>query len=527
MPTVSTKQNPVLIVGASLVGLTAALGLSARNVPTIVLERHAAVSDHPRAIGFTPRTMEIYRALGIAGQIPEVAEDYTIKRAQVHSLTGEWFEITSWSDKDTEPHIQREARERYSASRGAAVPQDHVERILEAAALKQGADIRRGHTVGMVEQDENGVTITVVDDQGNDARLRGSYLIAADGSGSRIREQLRIARDGLGHMGILRSVLFRASLDQYTRTGVHQFHIQRPKFKAFLTTYHDGRWVLMFYDDIERDESTLRSAIYEVIGRFDVKVEIITTGRWELAALVAKVFQCDRVFLAGDAAHTLPPNRGGYGANTGVADADNLAWKLAAVLSGYSSPELLDTYDAERRPFALLRHDEIFARSDFKSYCDESQHGRQPLDDSAIEFGQLYRSKGFLGLGHDLPAALTPDEWNGRPGSHIPHFWVKKHESVLDIIGRTWALITISEEWEPVVAAVNQTLSVQVRHVKISADALLDGDHFQRMMGLSNTGASLVRPDGYIAWRTVDMPCEAVDIFHEALRKVAFAARIT
>ena len=99
----------------------------------------------------------------------------------------------------------------------------------------------------------------------------------------------------------------------------------------------------------------------------EVRIELIATGRWELAALIADRFSGRRVFLAGDAAHQLPPNRGGYGANTGIEDADNLAWKLAAVTSGQFSPELLDTYDTERRPIAWLRHDQIFARADYKA----------------------------------------------------------------------------------------------------------------------------------------------------------------
>src|SRR5262249_48332962 len=157
-------------------------------------------------------------------------------------------------------------------------------------------------------------------------------------------------RDGRGHMRTLRSVLFRAPLEDYLQKGVSQFEIDQPDLKAFLTTYGDGRWVLMFSDDKERDEQTLRALVNQAIGRSGLQVELITTGRWELSALIADRFAENRVFLAGDAAHTLPPNRGGFGANTGIEDAHNLAWKLAAVLSGESTPRLLDTYDAERRP---------------------------------------------------------------------------------------------------------------------------------------------------------------------------------
>lgn len=113
----------------------------------------------------------------------------------------------------------------------------------------------------------------------------------------------------------------------------------------------------MFKDGIERDELALRAVIYQAVGRLDFPVEIVTTGHWELTALVVDTFRSGRVFLAGDTAYTLPPNRGGYGANTGIHDVYNLAWKLAAVLSGKALSNLLDIYDAERYPVALLRHD--------------------------------------------------------------------------------------------------------------------------------------------------------------------------
>lgn len=114
----------------------------------------------------------------------------------------------------------------------------------------------------------------------------------------------------------LHSVLFRADITQWTKRYV-RFDIDQPDLKAFLASYSDGRWALVFKDDISRDEPALRAAIYQAVGQRDFPVEIITTGHWELTALVADTFRSGRVFLAGDAAHTLPPNRGGYGANTG------------------------------------------------------------------------------------------------------------------------------------------------------------------------------------------------------------------
>ncbi|KAE8355650.1 FAD binding domain-containing protein [Aspergillus coremiiformis] len=525
-------RQPVIVVGASLVGLSAALCLAKHNVPTVVLEKHASISKHPRAIGFTSRTIEIYRGLGIADQIPEVPKDFHLRRARVESMTGKWFDSTSWSDTPTADQSKKSLQEgsppkkQYSPSRGAAMPQDQLEAILQAAAIERGVEIRRQHKVINVEQDLNGVTVTVVDPQDKEIQIQGAYLIAADGCRSTIRELLQIPRYGRGHMQTMRSVLFRAPLDQYMQ-GVHQFTIDQPDLKAFLTTYSDGRWVLMFYDDIERDEPTLRSKIHQAIGRSDLPVDIITTGRWDLTALVADTFQSGRIFLAGDAAHTLPPNRGGYGANTGIHDVDNLAWKLAAVLSRQSSPALLDTYDAERRPVALLRHDQIFTRADYKVHLDQATPAGKKLDDDAMEFGQLYLSDGVIGVDETLPRALKPDEWAGQPGTHVPHFWVSRDGetvSILDVVGQdAWTLVSGMEDWEDVTAQVNRGSSVKVKHICIGRDVrFADAGSFQVALGLSATGAALLRPDGYIAWRTKEMPAEPAKCLDDVVAQVAF-----
>jgi putative polyketide hydroxylase len=148
-----------------------------------------------------------------------------------------------------------------------------------------------------------------------------------------------------------------------------------------------------------------------------------------LSALIADRFSSGRVFLAGDAAHTLPPARGGYGANTGIEDAHNLAWKIGAVLSGASAPELLDTYDAERRPIAWLRHGQIFARPDYAQFARSADKDVRLIDDDAMELGQLYRSSAVIGAGEDLPPALPPDQWVGQPGTRAPHVWYPRRAS--------------------------------------------------------------------------------------------------
>lgn len=522
--------EPVIVVGASLVGLSAALCLTSQNVPTIVLEKHSGKSQHPRAIGFTPRTMEIYHSLGLENESP-APDDFVLQRAHVESVTGKWLDSTNWSDTERKPPQGQNQenkkpsvqKKEYSAARGSAYPQDKLEPVLEALALERGADIRRQHKVLHVEQNDSGVIVTV-ENNGQEHKIYGSYLIAADGNRSTIRELLQIPRSGRGYMQTISSVLFRAPLEQWTKEYA-QFNIEQPDLKAFLASYSDGRWALMFHDATERDEATCRAGIYQAIGRSDFPIEIITTGQWELTALVADTFQSGRIFLAGDAAHTLPPNRGGYGANTGIHDVHNLAWKLAAVLSGESSPKLLETYTAERRPVALLRHDQIFVRADYKVHLDASTPSGEKIDDDAMEFGQIYVSNGIIGVSQDLPHAKKPDEWNGQPGTHLPHFWVKKDAQtipVLDIVD-SWTLISREKAWTEAVSYANKVGYRDIRSILIGEDVqMLSQDDFTQLLGISESGAVLIRPDGYIAWRKQELPVKADDILIEALSKVAF-----
>ncbi|RYZ43588.1 MAG: FAD-binding protein [Myxococcaceae bacterium] len=511
-------STPVLVVGGGLVGLSAAMFLAWRGVPTVLVERHAGSSPHPRAIGYTPRTMELFRAVGLGGRIPQSPPGFKLRRARVESLAGAWFEESAWTPENPHaPSIE------YSPCTGTALAQDRLEPILRERAVELGADIRLSTELVRFEQDAEGVTAWLRERGGREYSLRAAYVIAADGHRSPLREALGIGREGRGHMRTVRSVLFRAPLDAYLQAGVTQFQVEQPGFSAFLTTYGDGRWVLIFSDDEERDEATLRSLVSRAVGRSDLEVELITTGRWELSALIADRFASGRVFLAGDAAHTLPPSRGGYGANTGIEDVHNLAWKLFSVLSGASSPALLDTYDAERRPIAWLRHEQIFARADYKAEAAGTAGDARIFDDDAMELGQLYRSTAVLGASDTLPPAARPEQWAGQPGTRAPHAWVSDGDgrrSTLDLLQRGWVLFTGDARWR---AAVEQA-GLGLQCLRIGAEVQpSDADAFREALGLGKEGASLVRPDGYVAWRSLDLPVDPAGVLTKALRQVSSA----
>jgi putative polyketide hydroxylase len=501
-------RKPVVVVGGSLVGLSAAVFLAGHGVPVTVVEKHASSSAHPRAIGYTTRTLELFRAAEI--ELPSTTQGHgPPRRARVESLTGTWFDEYPWTANNAKPRYE------YSPERATAIAQDRLEPILRNRAVALGADLRPSTEMTGFTQDDDGVSVTLQPRDGACYPMRAQYVVAADGARSPTRDSLGINRSGHGPLSVQRSILFRAPIDHLLERGIVQFEIEQPSLTAFLTTYSDGRWVLMLSDDIDRDADQQRAVVRQAVGIPDLPVELLTTGRWELAALIADRFRAGRVFLAGDAAHQLPPNRGGYGANTGIEDVHNLAWKLAAVLRGEATQALLDTYDAERRPIAWLRHEQIFARADYKAYLDGPASDVEVIDDIAMELGQLYRSPAVLGVSDALPPAQRPDQWVGQPGTRAPHLVLRgDRRSTLDFFQHGWVLLSPDDRW----AAAAECTAVDF--VCINASDVLAPMRIDEAYGIRPDGASLVRPDGYIAARWTTMPADPAAELADALRQV-------
>ncbi len=513
------ESTSVLVLGGGLVGLSAATFLAWRGVPTVLVEKHEGSSPHPRAAGFTPRTTELYRAVGFAEAFPVLPKERSVRRVRARSLAGEWFEEQHW----TPPAEQASVTIDYSPVSGVGLTQDQLEPLLRAHADRLGADMRFGTRLLSFDQHDDGVRAVLLDAEGVDTEIRADYLIAADGHRSSVRESLAIGRTGRGHVHTGRSVMFRAPLQSYLEKGIAQFSIDQPDFQAFLTTYGDERW-LLFYDDALDDTSPemLGSLIRKAIGRTDIDAEIVVTGRWVVDALVADRYRDGRIFLAGDAAHTLPPNRGAYSANSGIEDVHNLAWKLAEVLSRRSGPDLLDSYEPERRPIALLCHEQIFART------DPDEH-TPIIDDEAMAFGYLYRSPILPDADPNLPAAQRPEIWAGQPGTRAPHLWLSRsgsHLSTLDVLQGGWVLLGEAGLWRNAARRTTETLGIPVTYQQLGVDLKINAPQdFRTAFGITATGASLIRPDGYIAWRCTREPDDPTAALTDALALRAVANR--
>jgi FAD binding domain len=270
--------------------------------------------------------------------------------------------------------------------------------------------------------------------------------------------------------------------------------------------------------------------VRKALGRADIPVEIDNVQRWTAAAAHASRFRDRRVFLAGDAAHVMPPT-GGFGGNTGIGDAHNLAWKLAAVVGGTAGAGLLDTYDAERRAVCDLVVEQAYTRYVLRVDPTLSRENlADPMDDASIELGPVYRSAGLLPEGGDDGAALEdPRAPTGRVGARAPHVPVEidgAAGSVHDVLGRGFALLAApgGQRWLDAASQAGVALGCPVSGYRVAPDGeLVDkGETFAQAYRLGSDGAVLARPDAVVAWRA---PADAGDprsAVEEALRRLLF-----
>jgi hypothetical protein len=252
----------------------------------------------------------------------------------------------------------------------------------------------------------------------------------------------------------------------------------------------------------ERAEELLRASI----GVPDIPVEVLDIAPWQAIADNAQAFQAGRVLIAGDAAHTMPPN-GGFGGNTGVQDAFNLAWKIAHVLHGQAGPELVETYDAERQPTGRLTIEQAYTRYVLRTAPYLGTDQIQPIaDDLSLEIGHRYRSAAVMqdpdGEDDGLPY-VDPRESRALPGTRAPHLWIEhdgERVSTLDLFRQHLVLLAGpgGAAWGDGASAAGAELGVEIDVHKLGEDG------FPEAYGVTPSGAVLVRPDGYVAWRATD-----------------------
>ena len=528
------EEVPVLFAGGGLVGLSTAMFLAQHGISSVAVERLRGGSPVPRAAFFHMRTLEMFRSAGIEEQVRERSrEEFEPEGAVVLMDTLAGTQLAGLI-----PSLN-EGVEALSPSRRLFVTQPGLEPILRARAEQAGATVIEGTEVVGIEQDADGVTATVKDvETGQERRLRAQYLIGADGAHSRVRELLGIEFDGRGVFSNAITIYFHAPLAPYVvGKSLSVIYVKNANLSGFFRMDKDGNsgfLVVNTVGDTSRPEAAspandvrpehLVELVRQGAGVPDLPVTIDGVARWRATSDVARRFGDGRVFLAGDAAHLMPPN-GGYGGNTGIHDGHNLAWKLAMVLKGVAGPALLSTYETERRPVGKFTVEQAYTRYVTRSATYLGAKDFQPLaNDFNIELGYIYRSPAIISEDEIERASEDPRESKGRPGSRAPHLWIEKDRqriSTLDLFGLGFTLLTVpaGATWADAAraaAADIKGLTLDTYVVGGSAagrggsldppsDVRDPSGQFPTAYGVGESGAVLVRPDGFVAWRAKAM----------------------
>ena len=494
------EEVPVLIVGGSLVGLTTAMLLGHHGVPSLSVERHTGTAIHPRAGHFQLRTMELLRQLGLEQRV-------RAKSLETYSATGGIIAVESLAGRELATYVKElnEGVEGFSPTVRVFINQDALEPLLRERALELGATVRNRTEAVAVDQDADGVTTTLRDlDSGDEHQVRARYVVAADGNRSPMRGRLGIAMRGYGTLSRSITIYFRADCADLLRDrnqGV--LYVHNRKLRGFFRLDRTGGTGFLVIntvgEDVTQDSAVDVQAgltqeramqfLRTAIGT-DLTMEIVDIDPWQAEANCAERLQAGRVFLAGDAAHVVPPN-GGFGGKAGVQDALNLAWKLAAVVKGDAGPALLDTYEAERLPLCELTVRQAYTRYATRVVPERgTDDAEPPVPDINLEIGLVMRSPAVLAEdGDDGVLHLPPPALDGRPGTRAPHVWLGEDRSTLDLFGSGFVVLRPAapgvDDWAPPGAT---------SHV-------VDAAPFADAYGLAAGGATLVRPDGVVAWR--------------------------
>ncbi|MEU7208164.1 FAD-dependent monooxygenase [Streptomyces sp. NPDC044989] len=600
-----THRVPVLVVGGSLVGLSMSVFLGRLGVRHTLVERHAGTSIHPRGRGNNVRTMEIFRVAGTEPDIRRAAATLADNHGilQTPTLVGDAGE---WLFKQIDPG---NGLARFSPSSWCLCSQNDLEPELLTHAVNLGGDLRFGTELLSFETDADGVTAIVKSrETGEHTTIRADYLVAADGPRSPVREQLGIGQSGPGDLFHNVSITFR-SRRLADVVGDRRFIVcyltDENADGALLPVDNRENWVFHAPWHPEQGETVedftderCAAHIRRAIGDPDLDVEITGKAPWHAAQRVARSYRSGRVLLAGDSAHEMSPT-GAFGSNTGIQDAHNLAWKLAAVLEGWAGEPLLDTYDAERRPVAEATSARAAHRSVEHSHpgfapppgmggggpgggvpggAPRGGPGGGPGGEGPggaprggpggapggggpggmpggvpggggpagtrggapggggpagapggapagppggpqrgilnVALGYRYPQGAVVGADPATPVVPEGLDLTGAPGSRAPHLWLRRGEerlSTLDLYEDSLVLLSDAAQptgWHEAATEVAAALHVPLKPYRVGgtpgADLVPDDEEtdWARAHGVTRGGAVLIRPDGFVAWRS-------------------------
>lgn len=490
-------EVPVLIVGGSLVGMSTALLLGYHGIPALAVEHHRGTAIHPRAAQISQRTMEIFRTVGVEQIVRQKSDRQFVQDGAIMAVETLAGKELAWFISNLNEGVRD-----VSPTERVFISQSLLEPLLKARAEELGAQLRFGTDMISFEEDSTGVTAVIRErGSGETETIRARYMVAADGAHSSVRDRLGIAMRGRGTFSNSVTIYFRGDIAPllrgrnlsviYVNNAVLRgfFRFEKPFDSGFLAINALGDPKDPITDvSTGLTEDRCRELIRVALGSGDVPITIENIMPWSAAADVADRFRRGRIFLAGDAAHIMPPN-GGFGGNAGVQDAHNLAWKLAMVLRGESGEGLLSTYESERRRVCQFTAEQAYSRYVTRTAPYLGMEGIQPVEnDLNVELGYCYAG----GKVHE-----NPRDTKARPGTRAPHVWLERNGariSTLDLFGRGFVFLAGPESPD---AEVALKLGFETHRIP--------EPEFCEAYGMSSTGSVLIRPDGFVAWHTKEV----------------------
>ncbi|HWF01382.1 MAG TPA: FAD-dependent oxidoreductase [Caulobacteraceae bacterium] len=513
-------DSEVLVVGGGPVGLACAIELGTRGVRVLLVERNNRAGLAPRAKTTNVRTRTHLRRWGIADRLAEEAPfgvDYPNNMVFVTRLAGR--ELARFGNAfNASPE-----RSPLYPEHAQWVPQYKLEKVLlEKARSLPGVEVRFSTRLAEATQDEEGVAAVIESEAGRQT-VRCRFMVGADGARSLVRDLIGAKMEGRGGLNHAYNIIFRApGLAQAHQHGPAAIYWQMGAqgFSAIGPMDNDDRWFFgpgAIAPGVEISKAEAAALIRERTG-IDLDYEVLSADSWTASELLADRYREGRIFLAGDACHLHPP-AGGYGMNMGIGDGVDLGWKMAATLQGWGGPELLDSYQTERRVVHRFVIDEAMANYAIyvapipRQIEDETAEGEAIREQvgagvrasKAREFKTLGT---VLGLRYSSPLIAADDETppphdsqvyrpSTRPGCLTPHLWLDEGVSLYDRLGAGFTLIAgPGADASAAAAALAEAQAAGIPLVVVDlADASGEGAELYERLNV------LVRPDQHIAWR--------------------------
>ncbi|SDW74662.1 FAD-dependent monooxygenase [Roseicitreum antarcticum] len=522
-------DTQVLIVGAGPVGLTLAVDLGMQGIKCILLEKKDAPEFLPKMERCNARTMEMFRRIGLSQQIRDAGLDGDVpmdvfvvtKMTEAPLLTLKYPSVNEALAEVSESETSEHPAEAYQL-----ISQYTLEPLLKSVADKlPSVDVRYGTEFVDFTQDAHGVTVQLRDHNGQDFSLRAPFMVGCDGGSSLVRKGLDISLRGEGNILRLRQALYRSD-DLFDRIPLgagpgqgRHYHVADDKSSFLIMQDSTKHWTLHAVVD---SDAEMAQQFEKVVGT-EVDYEMLYVGEWKQNLLLADRYAGGRVFLAGDSAHLVIPT-GGLGMNTGVGDAFDLSWKLAATLQGWAGPNILRSYETERRQVG----DRNVGASRYASqgrrrwraqwapgFNDDTPSGRE-LRTNLARVADVEQRKTNEMIGAELGYRYvdSPVIWDepGGPehafrvydptawtGVRLPHVWLAPGKSINDTLGRSFTIIRFASNPDPADELVDE---LRARGAPVAVCDLPD----PRLRAIYGRDYFLVRPDLHIAWRGNAMP---------------------